>query len=99
LVIGRRTSRGHLKHRLITAGLKENRCEECGLTHWRGKPFVMQLHHVNGDGTDNRLVNLMLLCANCHSQTDTWGGRNTPRRQGHLRLVETPPDSDEGEAV
>jgi DNA-binding transcriptional ArsR family regulator len=98
LVKGRRTGRGHLKKRLIEAGLKENRCEECGLTHWRGEPFAMQLHHINGDGSDNRIENLMLLCANCHSQTDTWGGRNTPRRRGHLRLVETRPDDDQ-EAV
>jgi len=32
------------------------------------------LHHVNGDGADNRLENLQLLCGNCHSQTDNWVG-------------------------
>ena len=26
-------------------------------------------------GTDNRIENLSLLCPNCHSQTDNWGGR------------------------
>ena len=31
LVRGRRTSRGHLKARLVDAGLKENRCERCGI--------------------------------------------------------------------
>jgi DNA-binding transcriptional ArsR family regulator len=98
LVVGRRTSRGHLKQRLIKAGLKENACEQCGLTEWRGKPIGMQLHHRNGKGSDNRLQNLEILCPNCHAQTDTWGGRNTPRRRGHLRLVETRPDDDQ-EAV
>ncbi|MBM3667035.1 MAG: HNH endonuclease [Actinobacteria bacterium] len=89
LVVGRRTSRGHLKHRLVKEGLKENRCEECGITEWRGKPFNMQLHHINGVGDDNRLENLALLCANCHAQTDTWGGRNgSRRREAELRLVE-----------
>ncbi len=39
----------------------------------------LELHHVNGDGQDNRLENLMLLCPNCHSQTDTWGARNKGR--------------------
>jgi hypothetical protein len=81
LVVGRPTSRGHLKSRLIAAGLKENRCEQCGITEWRGKPISMQLHHRNGDGTDNRLGNLELLCGNCHSQTDTYGGRNGHRRK------------------
>jgi hypothetical protein len=86
LVVGRKTSRRHLKLRLLKDGLKENRCEECGISEWRGKPLSMQLHHHNGDGTDNRLENITLLCANCHSQTDTYGGRN-----GHKR-----PDAEGG---
>ena len=79
LVVGRKTNRGHLKRRLIRTGLKKNQCELCGITEWCGKPLNMQLHHVNGDGTDNRLENIALLCANCHSQTDTYGGRNGHR--------------------
>ena len=80
LVVGRRTNRGHLKRRLVKAGLKEERCEQCGISEWQRRPLSMQLHHVNGDGSDNRLENLRLLCANCHSQTDTYGGRNGHRR-------------------
>lgn len=79
LVAGRPRQRGHVKRRLIAEGLKENRCEQCGITDWRGEPLSMELHHVNGDGEDNRLENLMLLCANCHSQTDNWGGRGVVR--------------------
>jgi transposase-like protein len=82
LVAGRTaTNRSHLKSRLLKAGLKENRCEECGITEWRGKPLNMQLHHINGDGQDNRLENIIFLCGNCHSQTDTYGGRNGHRRK------------------
>jgi DNA-binding CsgD family transcriptional regulator len=80
LVVGRRTNRTHLKGRLVAEGLKQNRCEQCGISEWQGKPLNMQLHHVNGDGTDNRLENIALLCANCHSQTETYGGRNGHRR-------------------
>ena len=75
------TGRSHLKHRLIQAGLKDNRCEQCGITEWQGKSLVMHLHHINGDGHDNRLENIELLCANCHSLTDTYGGRNGHRRK------------------
>jgi DNA-binding transcriptional ArsR family regulator len=88
LVVGRKTSRAHLKRRLVEAGLKENRCEICGITKWLGKPLNMQLHHKSGDGLDNRIENLEFLCANCHSQTDTYGGRNGHRKPDrHLRLV------------
>ena len=85
LVTGRRRQRGHIKMRLIGAGLKENCCEECGIRDWREKPLNMALHHMNGDGADNRLENLKLLCPNCHAQTANYGGRNGHRRKGMKR--------------
>lgn len=88
LVAGRRRQRGHIKARLIREGLKENRCESCGINDWQGRPLSMELHHVNGDGEDNRLANLMLLCGNCHSQTDNWGGRGALRNPATGSTVE-----------
>jgi transposase-like protein len=79
LVAGRRRSRTHVKTRLLSSGLKENRCDECGITDWRGRHLAMQLHHINGDGQDNRLTNIAFLCPNCHSQTPNYSGRNARR--------------------
>lgn len=71
--------RGHLKRRLTKAGLLPTHCRVCGIENWQGNPLALELHHINGDGHDNRLENLALLCPNCHSQTDTWGGRSGKR--------------------
>lgn len=69
-------NRGHLKQRLLRDGLKDGRCECCGIGSWRDRPLSLALHHINGVRDDNRLENLQLLCPNCHSQTDTFSGRN-----------------------
>ena len=81
LIAGRRRSRSHLKGSLLAAGLKQNRCEECGITEWRNKPLNMALHHVNRDNNDNRIENILFLCPNCHAQTPNYGGRNGHRRR------------------
>ena len=65
-----------LKWKLFSSGLKEYKCEKCGISRWNGKQISLQLHHINGDNTDNRLENLQILCPNCHSQTDNYCGAN-----------------------
>jgi len=65
-----------LKARLIQEGLKLHICEQCRLTQWQGKPIPLELHHINGNNTDNRLENLLLLCPNCHALTESYRGKN-----------------------
>ncbi len=50
-------------------------CDCCGLSEWRGQPIALEVHHINGKNTDNRLKNLQILCPNCHSQTDNYRGK------------------------
>ena len=65
-----------LKKRLIKEGIKENKCDICGITEWNGKLISMQLDHINGDSHNHKLENLRMICPNCHSQTETYCGKN-----------------------
>ena len=65
-----------LKSRLLSEGIKQHKCENCGITEWNGKPTPLELDHINGLNYDNRLENLRIICPNCHAQTETYRGKN-----------------------
>lgn len=66
-----------LKTKLFTGGLKRPECELCG---WHEVSLdgriPVELDHINGDHSDNRIENLRVLCPNCHSLQPTHRGRN-----------------------
>ena len=65
-----------IKKRLFEDYNWEYKCYECGISEWNGKAITLHLDHINGIHSDNRFDNLTLLCPNCHSQTQTYAGKN-----------------------
>ena len=61
---------------LLKHGIKKHICEKCWNTTWNDLPIPLELEHLNGDNSDNRLENLKLYCPNCHAQTDSYRGKN-----------------------
>lgn len=78
-----------LKNRLLNEGFKDSICECCGNSEWMGKPIPLELHHINGDNTDNRIENLQILCPNCHALTNNYRGRKKSA-PGETQDVELP---------
>ena len=76
LVKGCVRNTANLRERLIAEGVFEPRCAECGGTDWMGRRIPLELDHIDGDRLNNLLVNLRLLCPNCHALTSTYRGRN-----------------------
>lgn len=74
-------SRHSLKKRILKNNLIEYKCNECGIKNeWNGKLLSLQLEHKNGVNNDNRIKNLIFLCPNCHSQTETFGGKSNKKQ-------------------
>jgi len=66
---------------LIKENILEYKCFICNINEWVNKTLILHLDHINGNNTDNRIENLRLLCPNCHSQTDTYCGKNIAKNK------------------
>lgn len=74
-------ARTQLRHHILKHNAIDlSKCSICGVNEWQGNPLKIQVDHINGDSTDNRIENLRGLCPNCHSQTVTFCG-NKKRKQ------------------
>ena len=69
-----------LKNRLLKDNIKKDQCEVCGLSQkWNNKPIHMELEHKDGNRTNHKLENLIMICPNCHSQTEIYRAKNIHR--------------------
>lgn len=68
-----------IKFKLINELNWEYKCKICGINEYNGKKLSLELDHINGNNKDNRITNLQILCPNCHSQTNTFRGRNVTK--------------------
>jgi len=74
-----RVSNGTATHRTLKRYLLKkhgNKCWSCGIHEWNNSPIVMELEHIDGNSENNNLINLSLICPNCHSQTSTYKAKN-----------------------
>lgn len=55
-----------------------NSCSKCGFDtpHPNDGRTILEINHINGDGTDHSPFNLEVLCPNCHALTSSYRGRN-----------------------
>jgi 5-methylcytosine-specific restriction endonuclease McrA len=70
------STRASIRRVIIRENLIQYKCSECNIQNWNNKSLSLHLDHINGMSNDNRLENLRFLCPNCHSQTETYTGRN-----------------------
>ena len=52
------------------------KCSCCGIDSWNGKEITLWTDHIDGDATNNHPSNFRLVCPNCDSQSETFGGKN-----------------------
>lgn len=60
---------------------QDGKCRKCELSKWMDKNIPIEIDHINGINGDDRRENMVGLCPNCHSITDTWRGRNKKRKK------------------
>lgn len=72
---------GKLLRRLLKEGIKKYECEYCGRIEWEGHPIPLEVHHIDGDNTDNLIENLKVLCPNCHCFTKNYRGKKNKRER------------------
>lgn len=94
--IASKASASTVRYHVLKYKIIEYKCLECaeyniyelidGEWYWNKKLLTLQLDHINGDNKDHRVENLRFLCPNCHTQTSTFGSKNSYKKLSADRL-------------
>jgi hypothetical protein len=82
-------SASKLRKLLIRDGIKEKKCECCGLEEWMGKPIPLELHHIDENRFNNKLENLKILCSNCHMQEHNYSNSKKKNKPNIVKEMKT----------
>lgn len=62
-------------------------CEECSIDlSERRAEFFCEVHHIDGNKSNNNSDNLKSLCISCHSNVDKWHRKNYSKDQNLMKL-------------
>ena len=75
LLANRKGRSSWIRKFVLRNDLIDYRCQLCDIDEWCDTPLTLDLDHIDGDPSNNNLVNLRFLCPNCHSQTPTYSNK------------------------
>jgi len=80
---GKASISGYIRYYLFEK--YNNSCQKCewGIKNEHTGKVPLEVHHIDGDYTNNKENNLELLCPNCHSLTDNYKSRNKNNKRTH----------------
>jgi hypothetical protein len=83
-----------LRMRLFSENIKEEKCEICGIKEWLNKKISLEVDHIDGNRYNHKIDNLRIICPNCHSQTETYRGKNKSGNGGTVDTAGLKPAAD-----
>ena len=70
----------------------EYKCVKCGCDgHWQDGKIALEIDHIDGDNSNNKIKNIRYLCPNCHALTETYRGRNKALKNQCVETIHQQP--------